>query len=175
MKKALYILLAALGTFLVVFCIAGVVSATEHKGSKTEIVNAPADSVWNLINDVQRYSSIRHEVKRIEMLEPNKAGLPVWYEHTGIAGKILLEITGRTPMQTVDVRMVKSDFGMEGMWRFELEPRGNKTKVTIHEHSFTHGFIMRSMLSLVGRNGNLMLQMRAIKKGISGKAGNNLL
>ncbi len=175
MKKSLYIILAGLGIFLVVFCTAGLLSATEHSGSKTEVVNAPVDSVWNLLNDIKRYSSIRHEVKKVELLEANQKGYPVWYEHTGIAGRILLEITDRKPNQSLDVRMVKSDFGMQGMWHFELKPQGDKTEVTIHEHSFTHGFIMRSILSLVGRDANLMLQMRTIKKGISGKEGNNLL
>jgi hypothetical protein len=175
LKKVFYFILSALAIFLVVFCMAGLLSDAEHRGTATAVVDAPVDSIWSLLNDVERYSGIRHEVKKVELLAANQSGFPVWYEHTGIAGKILLEITGREPKESLEVHMIKSDFGMHGIWHFELEPEGSKTKVTIYEHSFTNGFIMRSILSLVGRNGNIMLQMRAIKKGISGKSGNNLL
>ena len=158
-------LLGALSAFLLVFVVAGLSSAPEWSGSKTEVYNAPVDSVWFLLKDTYRYNSQRHEVAKTQMLVEENT-YRKWKEHTNIFGDILLETAHETPMKELEIRMIESGFGMKGTWTFLLTPEHGKTKVTITENSVTDGLVMRSILTLVGRNGNLKLQTNVLKRHV---------
>ena len=61
------------------------------------------------------------------------------------------------------VEMTESCFGMIGTWSFLLTDTDNGLAIVIHEDSITDGFMMRGILSLIGRDGNLKLQLKAIE------------
>lgn len=166
MKKLLFITVALLGIFIVVFVYAGLTSKPEWKGSVTREYDAPADSLWYLLKDTYRYNSQRHEVAGTEILV-DSAAYRKWREHTNLFGDMLLETVQETPLRLLETRMIESSFGMKGLWTFTLVPEGKKTKITIAESSVTDGFIMRSILTLVGRDGNLGLQTRVLERHVA--------
>ncbi len=166
MKKVLFFVLAFAATFALVFIGAGLSSKPAWAGSKTQIYDAPADSIWYLLKDTYRYNTQRHEVAGTEMLV-DSGNYRKWREHTNLFGGMLLETVRETPPQILETRMIESGFGMKGIWTFTLTPEGEKTKITISENSVTDGFVMRSILTLVGRDGNLQLQTRVLQRHVA--------
>ena len=147
------------------FFLAGKWADVRYSGSKSAVVDAPVDKVWNLVDDTRLFSESRHEVSRAEILGTNASGFDVWKEHTNLAGTISLEVVRKEPPRLIEVRMNESGFGMTGTWTYEFEPEGERTKVTVTENSVTEGLLMRSILNLLGRDANLNLHLKAIKKG----------
>lgn len=143
------------------------ISADIHfEGRLSQEFKVSKPEVWDILNDTERHSLRRHEVKKVEMLGSNALGYPKWREHTGLAGTISLQVTEFEPQNSMTVQMMESGFGMTGNWTFELDETEKGTKVTISESSDTKGFIMRGILSIIGRDGNLKLQMKAIEKAL---------
>lgn len=167
MKKTLVILIAVPAGLAAVFTAVALLADPRHQGCVTEVFPVPPGRIWGMLTDTERHSLRRHEVKAVEVLAPNTSGLPTWREETGLAGSILLQVTRRVPEKMLVVEMTESGFGMTGTWTFLLEGEAGGTRVTILENSLTEGLVMRGILSIVGRDGNLGLQLKALRKGLA--------
>ncbi len=167
MKKVLLVFTSLVAGLFLLLAVAAGLADPAHRGVVHEVFPAAPATIWGLLTDTERHSLQRHEVKSVEMLAPNAAGFPVWRENTGPTGDILLQVTGMIPERILKVEMLQSDFGMTGTWTFLLEAEGAGTKVTIVENSRTDGWLMRGILALIGRNGNLGLQLRTIHQRLS--------
>lgn len=167
MKKKIILYTLGIGFIIVsVFASISLGADPHYEGSITQEFNATQSQIWDILNDTKRHSLRRHEVKKVDILGVNAAGYPMWREHTGLAGTITLQVTELEPKKSMTVEMTESGFGMTGLWKFNLETTETGTAVTIHENSDTKGFIMRGILSIVGRDGNLKLQLKAIEKAL---------
>ncbi|HRO75085.1 MAG TPA: hypothetical protein PLP27_02920 [Crocinitomicaceae bacterium] len=62
--------------------------------------------------------------------------------------------------------MVKSDFGLSGVWTFNLEEKNGETVVSLREASDARGLLMRSILNAIGRNGNQKLLLMTLDKEV---------
>lgn len=163
MKKALLILLVIPVVLILTFCGISLVANPHFEGSMSTELPVKKEVLWQLLNDPGKLSSKRHEVKKVELLENNELGYQTWTEDTGPTGLIHLEIIEKQPEESMVVEMTESDFGMTGTWQFELSDTETGCALTIHENSTTEGFVMRGFLTLVGRDGNLRLQLMNIE------------
>lgn len=164
-KRVLWITFGSLATLVGLFFLGGKFADPNYSGSRSAIVEASPEKVWSLVSDPKAFAAQRHEVKSIEIVESKIPGFPKWQENTGLAGSISLEVVGMEPGRLVEVQMLESGFGMTGTWKYEIEPEGNNTRVTITENSRTEGLVMRSILNALGRDANMGLHLKAISKG----------
>ncbi len=168
MKTTVHAILFVVVALVVLISAIGILSAPEYEGVISKTFNADSKTIWNILSDTEAYSLSRHEVKSVKILPTDETGRKKWIENTGYTGNIYLEIAGEEHEQYMEVNMIKSDFGMRGTWKFIFQQiDDNITKVVITEKSVTEGFLMRTILSIVGRDGNLKLQMKAIEKNIN--------
>lgn len=62
--------------------------------------------------------------------------------------------------------MVKSDFGLSGVWTFNLEEKNGETVVSLREVSDARDLLIRSILNAIGRNGNQKLLLMTLDKEV---------
>ncbi len=62
--------------------------------------------------------------------------------------------------------MVKSDFGLSGVWTFNLEEKNGEIVVSLREVSDARGLLIRSILNAIGRNGNQKLLLMTLDKEV---------
>lgn len=163
-KKILLWTVGSLLTLVAVFLICGYFANPEFKGTRSISVNSSPQKIYALMMDIKNFSESRHEVKKAEILPDTQQGYPSWQEYTSLHGVMKYEIVHLVKDKEITIRMVQSDFGMTGTWRFAFVPEGTKTRVTLTEHSDNEGLLMRSILNTIGRDGNMKLLLRAVQK-----------
>ena len=163
-KKIAKWTLIVLGVLVVLFFTAGLIGDVKYSGSREITINDTPENVWKLITDTRRFSESRHEVKKMEMLEKTPEGFPSWREYTPWWGTMTYVSTGQVPGETLSISMVRSDFGLSGDWVFKIVPAGKQTKVILTETSSAEGIMMRSILTILGRDANMGLLLRTIEK-----------
>lgn len=163
-KRIFWFTLGGIAMLVGIFFLCGKLANPKYSGSETILVEAPVEKVWSTLEDTEAFSESRHEVSDAELTGTNAAGYAMWKEHSNLAGTISLEITEKVPNERMVVHMMESGFGMTGTWAFDLLPEGNNTRVTLTEHSMTEGLLMRSILNTLGRDANMGLLLKALKK-----------
>lgn len=164
-KRIFWFFLGGITVLAGLFFLCGKLANPKFLGSETIVVEAPVEHVWSVLDNTKVFSESRHEVTRAELTGTNAAGYDMWTEHTNLGGSISLEVTEKIPNKKLVVHMLNSGFGMTGIWTFELVPEGNSTRVTLTENSMTEGLMMRSILNTLGRDANMNLLLKALKKG----------
>ncbi len=161
-----------LAIFILVFGVAfcalslGFFADTNYKGNEFVVLPYSADQVWTVLDDTERYSSSCHEVKSMRMLPSDENGLKSWEENTGLWGTMTYQIRESIPAQKMVIEMTRSDFGLSGFWTFLLTEENNTTKIELQEESEARELPMRSILSILGRKGNMKLLLRALEKEV---------
>lgn len=166
-KRSALALLAIPVCILTLILITGLFSEKPYEGKRSAIVAAPVDSVWSLMNNTSRYCALRHEVSRIELLSPDANGNARWTEHTNLAGSMSMEVVKRVQKKYLEIEMTRSSFGLSGVWKFYFLPVPGGTYVLVTERSVADGIIMRGILSLLGRDSNMGLQLKVITAGVA--------
>lgn len=164
-KRIFWFVVGGLTVLVGLFFLCGKLANPKFTGSKTVLVEAPVDKVWSVLDHTKTFSESRHEVSRAELTGTNAAGYDRWTEHTNLGGAISLEVAEKIPNEKLVVRMLDSGFGMTGTWTFDLVGEGENTRVTLTENSTTEGWLMRSILTILGRDANMGLLLKALKKG----------
>ena len=166
MKKFIFITLGIIAGLIILFFAVGLFSKAEFSCTETRVINAPAEKIWILLNDLKGLPERRHEVIKIEILNNNNLGFKTWKEYTDMQGYILFEITEQIPEQLLTINMKESSFGMTGTWKYELVQEGQKTKVTISENSRIDEIKLRSLMTFIGRNSNIRNEFKLIEEGL---------
>ncbi len=163
-KIILWSVLALLGILVVLFFAAGIFADPGYSGSKTVVVDASPETIWNILDDTEHFSNSRHEVYKCEMLGTNEKGNKIWREHTRLWGAMNYEVIRQEPNKMIEIKMTGSDFGMSGNWIFLLEPIDEKTQIVINETSRNEGLLMRCILASIGRDANMGLLLNVVRK-----------
>jgi ribosome-associated toxin RatA of RatAB toxin-antitoxin module len=165
-KRTLLIIAGVIVLFFAVLLTFGAFADIHYEGTETKTIAGTPEQVWSVLTDVERYSGARHEVKRVEILPVDEKGLKAWREHTNIHGAMTYQVLEEIPREKMTIQMVKSDFGLSGVWTFNLEEKNGETVVSLREVSDARDLLMRSILNAIGRNGNQKLLLMTLDKEV---------
>jgi len=164
-------LLVVVGLIVLVSVIAyadGASLPVEHSVTVHGTVNAPPEKVFSLITNVGAGAGWRHEVKSVQMLEP-EAGQDRWVEYLGHGVTMKFIATKTVPLDasghaTRDVLLKDPSFG--GTWTYDLQPGPTtaQTALTITEAGYVNPPIYRFMMAHVfGMTKNLEQYMTDVQ------------
>lgn len=166
MRKKLLTAFSVLALACVLFVVIGWLAPREHQGQLTQTLDIPKEAVWHTLTDLQQLPKRRPEVARVELLGVNDQGHKIWKEHTDMGGYILFEQLEEIPYQKLVVRMVESTFKMKGTWEYRLAAdhtgASNKCTLTIKEVSQTDNLLLRSLMTLLGRDATMHEEVNSL-------------
>jgi len=142
----------------------GLLTPATFEGSKTATVNHSCNQVFQLLNDREATVERRREVSGIKDLGHNEKGLPIWEETMDMGESVQLEMIERIQDQLVAVEMTESDFGMTGVWTYEMAPTDGGCEVTVAENSDIENFWVRVAYGLSGRDYMLGHELQYIEQ-----------
>lgn len=149
------------------FLAMGYLSSEEFSGSRTETIQATPSAVWNVLTDIESLPEYRQEVTSIEFIEDTVGNRLIWKEHTDMGGFILFTLLDSVQNKRLQIEMDGSSFGMSGTWTYELEATAdNSTQLTVIEDSKTTNAMVRSLLTLAGRDANLKTEFVNVRKAL---------
>ncbi len=162
MKWLLLVLLVLVVSAALVFAI-GALLPIQHSASRRANVNAPPETIWRLITDVDRFPAWRSGVKSVQRL-PERDGRPQWIEET-TSGRITLAVDSMEPPRRLVVRIADPELPFGGTWTYELAPAGRGTTLVITEHGEIYNPLFRFMARFVfGYEGTLASYLEALQK-----------
>ena len=165
MKVVKVILLAVL--VIIVFCggtlvIAGLLIPAERSFANEIEINASADTVWQVINDRDKYKEWQPNLERVEVVDDKN-----WIEYPKNSPEQLqfhLYKDQRPTRMEFDYLM-GNDFS--GLWQGDITPTASGVKLRTVDSYSTRGFITRVMvyvffdLNSFARDWNQKLKQRA--------------
>jgi uncharacterized protein YndB with AHSA1/START domain len=112
-----------------------------HRASRTVTLDAPPESVFAVIIDVDRYPEWRPDVKQVSRL-PDAGGATRWRE-TGSQGAVPYRVIEHSPPSRWVVRIDDPSLPYGGSWTYELRAEGSGTSLTITEDGEVYNPIFR--------------------------------
>lgn len=134
---ALVVLAAIVGWFL----------PEGHRASRTAVVNAPPERVFEVLGDVARYPDWRTGVTKVDLLPGGDEGAR-FREH-GPHGSIVFRIEHAEAPRLLRVRIDDPSQPFGGTWTYELTPDGTATRVTITEDGEVYNPVFRFLSRFV--------------------------
>jgi len=113
-----------------------------HVASRSAGISAPPDQVWQVITDVDQFSSWRPGVVRVEQL-PAHNGLPSWREFDSHGRSIPYEVDEWNPPSRLIARIADPKLPFGGTWTYEIQPSGAGSIVRITEHGEIYNLLFR--------------------------------
>ncbi len=154
----------------ILFSLAGIFIPKKYQGKITKKLDMSSDTIWQLLNDIKGLPDRKLELHQLEIIGQNEKGLPIWREHTDMKGFIEMEIIEKEPKHKMVFHMIRSSFGMTGVWTFEWKSKQQQTEMTITENSVTENFVLRSIMLLTGRNVRIKREFKALENTMRIKA-----
>ena len=142
MKWILGIVGGLLGLGLLVYGI-GALLPRAHVASRTLVLHAPPQAVWNVITDFASGPSWRSGLLAAEPL-PDRDGRPVWRE-TSDFGELTYEVTRAEPPTLLVTTIVGEDLPFGGTWTYQLTAVDSTCRVTITEDGQIYNPLFRFM------------------------------
>lgn len=153
--------LGALVAVVVLVAIIGMLLPKEHTARSHATINAPPDSVWRALTDVEAFPSWRGDVSRVEML-PSPSGRKTWRE-IGKHGTITFEEVVAEPPRRLVGRIADPSLPFGGSWTYDVTSEASGSRVTITEDGVVHNPIYRFMSRYVfGHHGTQEAYLRAL-------------
>jgi uncharacterized protein YndB with AHSA1/START domain len=139
--KWVLIIAGVLAVLVAVVLLIGTTLPQNHTASRAAHFNAPADSVWALITDVEQYPSWRRELDSVEVIQ-SPDGKLTWREVSG-SDKITFEaMTMERPSRFV-ARITDKGLQFGGSWDYHIEPDGSGSRITITENGEVYNPVFR--------------------------------
>lgn len=136
--------------FLVVIASAvaaiGLILPRDHVASTSTRINAPPESVWQVLVNVSDYPQWRPDVRSVDVLSTE--GALRWREQTRQDG-ITFERLEEQPPRRLVTRIADESLPFGGTWTYELAPDAPGTRVRITERGYVTNPIFRFMARFV--------------------------
>jgi uncharacterized protein YndB with AHSA1/START domain len=124
----------------------GAMLPRDHVASTTAVVNAPRESVWQALTDVNDYPRWRPDVRSVEILSAE--GALRWRE-VSRHGSITFERLEESRPRHLVGRIADDKLPFGGTWTYDLEPVRDGTRVRITERGFVTNLVYRVMSRFV--------------------------
>jgi len=139
--KWVLIIVGLLAVLVAVVLLIGTTLPQNHTASRSAHLNAPSDSVWALVTDVEQYPSWRREVDSVAVIQ-SPDGKLTWREFSG-GDKITFEaMTMERPSRFV-ARIADKGLPFGGSWDYRVEPDGSGSRITITENGEVYSPVFR--------------------------------
>ncbi len=129
---------AGLALFVV---LVGLFLPVRHTATVARDLRGTPEEVWDVITDVESFSTWRPDVDVAERLEPI-AGWPAWREQ-GPSGTLTFAVAAVEPRRRLVTEIVDEGLPFGGRWTYVLEPSGSGTRLTITEDGFIYNPVYR--------------------------------
>jgi polyketide cyclase/dehydrase/lipid transport protein len=139
--RYLVISAAVLGAIALIVLLVGWSLPVNHRATSEATFKSSPQSLYRLINDVDRFPEWRPSVKRIEHL-PDSSGRKRFRE-VGSDGPIVFEIDSAVPDRRLVTRIADRSLPFGGSWTYELIPRGDSTTLRITEDGEVYNPVFR--------------------------------
>lgn len=117
--RVLLVLLALPVIAIAMVGIGGAFLPQQHSITRTVMLAAPPERVWELISNVQDQPRWRHDLKSVTML-PQVDGEEHWEEHAGM-GSIPYVLTENDPNRRRVIKIADPNLSFGGTWTMTLE------------------------------------------------------
>ena len=170
--RVLVIVAGAIAALVAIVLIVGWSLPVAHRVTRSVVVRASPETVFNLISRPADYPSWRSGVKTVEILAP-EAGHPR-YREMGKNGAILYSVDSAVPNRLLVTRIADKSLPFGGAWTYELEPSGASTTLTITENGEVYNPVFRFVSRFVmGQTGTIDQYLadvqRRVHDGVSGR------
>jgi len=166
--RVLKILIGLLLLFAIVFLVLGVTAPKQMSISKTMEINAPADKVFNQVNNLKNWEKwspwYKMEPTMALTYSDNPSGANSWYKWKGDKmGEGQLTITKAIPSQRIETALDFGEMGQStGYWDFKS--KGNSTEVTWGMNAENTGnFLKKTQTRIIFP----MMMNSSFKKGLT--------
>jgi uncharacterized protein YndB with AHSA1/START domain len=144
----LFIVLGVIAGVPILVVLVGLLLPEEHTAATHATINAPPDSIWSALTDVDEFPAWRDDVARVEVLPP-RDGHRMWRE----AGKhdvVTYEEVEAKPPRRLVARIADPSLPYGGSWTYDVAPAaGGASRVTITEDGVVRNPIFRFMSRFV--------------------------
>jgi hypothetical protein len=145
-RWALWILLA-LGGLVVVVTLIGAALPKAHSVSRSARVQLPAEMLYTVLTDVDKYPSWRADLKQLERL-PDREGKPAWVE-TMSGGRVPMYFERMERPSLLVARIADPSLPFGGAWTYRIVPAAGGSDLTITEDGEVYNPIFRFMSKFV--------------------------
>jgi uncharacterized protein YndB with AHSA1/START domain len=160
MRWILIVVVALVGVVLVIV-IGGLLLPKEHTARSYATINAPPESVWRALTDVEAFPSWRGDVARVEILPPSN-GRRSWRE-IGKHGTITFEELLADPPRRLIGRIADPSLPFGGSWTYDVVREGSGSRVMITEEGVVRNPVFRFMSRFVfGHHATQEAYLRAL-------------
>jgi uncharacterized protein YndB with AHSA1/START domain len=146
MKRVLLLGAGAVALLTVVMLIGATLPRT-HVASRTLRVRRSPEEIWTLITDVDRFTSWRPDLKRVERL-PDRNGHAAWVEHTS-SGAIPLETIEAVPPERLVLVIAAPTLPFGGTWTYAVERVADGSALKITEDGYVSNPLFRFVSRVV--------------------------
>lgn len=155
MFRMIVVVLAAIVVIVGIVAFAGSRLPVSHVASRSAVINASPDAVFNAMTDFAAAPSWRSGVKHVSVETDSATGRRRVTEES-TTGTMTMEVEELVPPTRFVIRIVGDDLPYGGAWAHAIEPQGDATRVTITEHGEVYNPIFRFIAKYVmGHNGTI--------------------
>jgi uncharacterized protein YndB with AHSA1/START domain len=157
----LLIVLGAVAGVVLLVVVVGTLLPKAHTAQSHATIDAPPDSIWRALTDVEAFPSWRSDVSRVELLSASN-GRKTWQE-IGKHGTITFEEVAAEPPRRLVGRIADPSLPFGGSWTYDVRPEGAGSRVTITEEGVVHNPVYRFMSRFVfGHHATQEAYLRAL-------------
>jgi uncharacterized protein YndB with AHSA1/START domain len=155
------VLLAVVAGVPIVVVGVGALLPKEHTATSHATINAPPDSVWTALTDINEFPAWRDDVARVEVL-PAADGHRIWRE-IGKQDAVTFEEVEADPPRRLVVRIADPTLPYGGSWTYVVAREGAGSRVTITEDGVVHNPVFRFVSRFVfGHHATQKAYLRAL-------------
>jgi uncharacterized protein YndB with AHSA1/START domain len=124
----------------------GLLLPRDHVASTSTRIDAPPESVWQALVNVNEYPRWRPDVRSVDILSTE--GALRWREHTRQGAMTFERAEEERPRRLVS-RIADETLPFGGTWTYELAPEAQGTRLTITERGYVTNPMFRFMARFV--------------------------
>lgn len=149
--KPLILIVAVLCAILLlgggVIVLVGFFLPLKHKSSRSIMLSRNPAAIYQVLRNFSAAPQWRPDVERVEIL-PDKDGR-VRFREYGKHKTVTYELVEDEPEKQLVTRIVDTDLGYAGLWRYNLRAEGSKTRLQITEDGEVSNLFYRFMSRFV--------------------------
>lgn len=137
------IVLGLIALSLLAFVILGLALPNERNYVNEVEINAPADRVWAIILDKERYAEWQPNISKVERISETE-----WREYLKDSPQPLdFKVVKDERPRTMEFAMTMGE-AYKGYWRGEILPTGNGVKLQTEDKMMLEGWLAKTMIPL---------------------------